>query len=199
VSTHAFLGSASLAALPSWLAELPHRPSRALVVPTAGNRLKTTPWVSTTITQLETSGIAVTMLDLEEANRSDTAAAITTADLAWVTGGHPIFLLQHARASGFLDIVRTRVLDGRLYYAGISAGAALATADLTSYRGPDDPGIADDTAGLGLVTFYPLLHANRGRQQRYADLIAAHPEREFVTLTDDQAVIVTGDSWRRAP
>jgi dipeptidase E len=195
VPTHAFLGSASLAAVPSWLAQLPHRPSRAVLVPTAGNRLAATPWVETTITQLEDCGLTVMMLDLETASPAGTAAAVAAADLVWVTGGHPLFLLEHAVATGFLDTVRTRVCDGSLYYGGISAGAALATADLAGYRGPDDPGVVDDTTGLGLISCYPLVHANRGRQQRYAELIASHPDREFVTLTDDQALIVTGSSW----
>jgi dipeptidase E len=175
-----------LAAVPAWLQELPRRPAGAVMVPTAGNRLDSTPWVNATVALLEACGMTVRMLDLEAADPTETAAAVSATDLVWVTGGHPIFLLQHARASGFLDLVRTRVLNGELYYGGISAGAALATRDLATYRG-------------ALVTCYLLAHANRGRQQRYAQLIAAHPEREFATLTDDQALIVTGNSWRRTP
>jgi dipeptidase E len=103
--------------------------------------------------------MTVRMLDLETADPTETTAAVRATDLVWVTGGHPIFLLQHARASGFLDLVRTRVLDGELYYGGISAGAALATRDLATYRGPDDPGVVDHMIGLALVTCYPLVHA----------------------------------------
>jgi dipeptidase E len=197
--THAFLGSASLAAVPDWLDGLPRRPATAVVVPTAGNRLNSTPWIAATVTHLEDGGITVTLLDLETTRPADARAAVTTTDLVWVTGGHPIFLLQHARACGFLDLVRTRVRAGALYYGGVSAGATLAAPDLAGYRGPDDPGTVDDTTGLALLDCYPLVHANRGRQQRYTDLIAAHPEHRFITLTDDQALIVTGDAWRRTP
>jgi hypothetical protein len=80
-----------------------------------------------------------------------------------------------------------------------TSGTRQATRDLAGYRGPDDPGVVDHTAGLALVTCYPLVHANRGRQQQYAQLIASHPEREFITLTDEQALFVTGNSWRRTP
>ena len=71
-----------------------------------------------------------------------------------------------------------------------TSGTRQATRDLAGYRGPDDPGVVDHTAGLALVTCYLLAHANRGRQQRYAQLIAAHPEREFATLTDGQRALL---------
>ena len=92
-------GSASPAAVPGWLAQLPRRPASAAVVPTAGNRLAATPWVDTTVRQLEACGMTVEMLDLEPATPAHILAAISTTDLVWATGGHPIFLLQHARAS----------------------------------------------------------------------------------------------------
>jgi hypothetical protein len=106
-----------------------------------------------------------------------------------VTGGHPIFLLQHARASGFLDLVRTRVLNGEFYYGGISAGAAPATRDLPPIAAPTIP--ASSTTRPARPRHLLPAHAREPRpQQRHAQLIAANPEREFVTLTDDQALIV---------
>jgi hypothetical protein len=44
-AVRAFLGSQGLGALPRWMEELPRRPRRAVVVPTAGNPLPSTPWV----------------------------------------------------------------------------------------------------------------------------------------------------------
>jgi peptidase E len=80
----------------------------------------------------------------------------------------------------------------------MSAGASVASADLAFYQAPDDPGSVEDTEGFGLVGFFPLVHANRGRQERYARLIATYGDRyEFVQINDDEAVIVTGDSWQR--
>jgi hypothetical protein len=75
----------------------------------------------------------------------------------------------------------------------MSSGAALAAPDLARYRGDDDPGRVTDTAGLGLVSFYPLSHANRGRAELYAQIIAEEGDRyDFVPIRDDQAVIVRG-------
>lgn len=66
------------------------------------------------------------------------------------------------------------------------------------YRAPDDPGCVETTEGFGLVGFFPLVHANRGRQEHYARLIAAYGDRdEFVPFSDDEAVVVSGRTWQR--
>jgi dipeptidase E len=193
-----FLGGQGLGAVPSWLDELPRRPRRAALVPTAGNPLSATPWVDEVAAELATCGIHVERLDLEGAQQTDVTAALAHTDLVFVTGGHPVVLLEHAQRSGFARVVGEAVRSGEMAYAGMSAGAALAAPDLTLYRSPDDPGSVEVTDGLGLVRFFPLSHANRGRQERYAQLMAAYGDRyEFVPITDEQAVVVTGDSWQR--
>jgi dipeptidase E len=169
-----------------------------VLVPTAGNPLPSTPWVDEVAKHLAACQVRVEYLDLEGAQPADLEDAINRCELVFVTGGHPIFLLEHAQRSGFTRIVKQAVLSGALAYAGISAGAYLATADLTFYHGPDDPGSVETTEGLGLTGFFPLVHANRNRQERHARLITAYGDRyEFVPVNDDQAVIVTGGAWQR--
>lgn len=194
-----FLGSQGLGALPDWLGGLPQRPERAVLVPTAGNRLAAAPWVDTAIDALTGWGLELRILDLEGSPPPVAETALHHTDLVFVTGGDPLFLLEHARRSGFVPAVRDAVAQGRLAYAGVSAGAILTAADLTPYRAPDDPEPAGGHRGLDLVPFYPLVHANRGRQERYARLIAAHPDLTFVTYRDDEAITVTGSTWRRHP
>jgi dipeptidase E len=193
----AFLGSQGLGALPAWFDELPRRPMRAALIPTAGNRIAATPWVDVAIGALTACGLDLTTLDLEGASPATVATTLDRVDLVFVTGGDPIFLLEHARRSGFVEAARAAVATGRIAYAGVSAGALLAAPDLALYRSPDDPGRVDDTAGLGLVPFFPLVHANRGREERYARLTAAHPDLRFVPYRDDEAIIVTGSAWQR--
>jgi Peptidase family S51 len=77
---------------------------------------------------------------------------------------------------------------------GISAGASLAGPDLALFRAPDDPGVVTDAEGLALAPFFPLTHANRGRQEWYAEIIATNRGSRFVTLTDEQAVVIAGDA-----
>lgn len=149
------------------------------------------PWVDVAEAAMMAEALSVHRLDLETATPREVSAALDEADLAFVTGGYPIFLLQHAQRTGFADGVRLRVKSGRMAYAGMSAGAALAASDLAGYRDDDDPGRVTDTAGLGLVSFYPLSHANRGREERYARIIADEGDRyDFLPIRDDQAVIV---------
>ncbi|WP_067796928.1 Type 1 glutamine amidotransferase-like domain-containing protein [Actinomadura formosensis] len=169
-----------------------------MVVPTAGNPLPLTPWVDEVVGHLAACGVRVEYLDLEGARAADVDGAVERCELVFVTGGHPILLLEHAQRSGFVRIVKQAVLGGELAYAGVSAGAALATADLAFYRGPDDPGSVETTEGLGLVGFFPLVHADRGRRERYARLIAAYGDRcEFLPINDDEAVVGVGETWWR--
>lgn len=196
---HSFLGSQGLGAFPDWLDELPHRPQRALLVPTAGNRLAATPWVEVADSCLRAAGLHIDRFDIEGATEDEVAAQLHGTDLVFVTGGNQIFLLEHAQRSGFAPAVRDAVRGGRLAYAGVSAGAIVTAPDLALYRDDDDPSVVTDTTGLGLVPFFPLVHANRGRAERYARLAEEHRHREFVRVDDDQAIVVTGTSWTLRP
>jgi dipeptidase E len=192
---HVFLGSQGLGAFPTWLDELPHRPRRAVLIPTAGNPLPATPWVDVARDVLKDCGLGVEDLDLEGAQPANVHAVLSAVDLVFVTGGQPIFLLEHAQRSGFVQAVRAAELP----YAGVSAGALLTAPDLTLYDAPDDPGKVESTEGLGLIDFYPLVHTNRGRADRYARLIADHPDLDFIPYNDDEALIVTNGVVDRRP
>ncbi|WP_163509472.1 Type 1 glutamine amidotransferase-like domain-containing protein [Fodinicola acaciae] len=194
-----FLGSAGLGALPEWLGSKPVR--RAVLVPTASNPLPSAPWVDAADRLLRGEGIAVDRLELERAGEADVRRALEAAEVVFVSGGYPLFLLEHANRSGFSRLVPPAVRTGRLGYVGISAGAALAAPDL-AYFGkadavvdPDDPGRPESTRGLELAPFLLLAHRNRGRAARHDREIAASGGQERVSINDDQAVVITGDTW----
>ncbi|WP_084265146.1 Type 1 glutamine amidotransferase-like domain-containing protein [Actinomadura macra] len=78
----------------------------------------------------------------------------------------------------------------------MSAGAALAGPDHRFFRDDDDPGEVTSTAGLGLVPFTVLPHRNRGNAERHDRQALRHDGRtRFVSIGDDQTVIVHGVSW----
>lgn len=191
-----FLGSAGLGALPAWLGSLPVVPRRAVLIPTAANPLPSAPFVGVAAELLGTEGVAVDVLDLERAAGDDLRRALDGAQVVFVTGGYPIFLLEHVRRSGFDRLAATAVADGSLAYAGISAGAALAGPDLRALQAADDPGTVDSTAGLGLVPFVVLPHRNRGRAARH-DRLARElgGTWRMISINDDQAVGVAGDAF----
>jgi peptidase E len=134
--------------------------------------------------------------DLEGAAPSAVEACSATTDLVFVTGGHTLFLLEHALRSGFSSIVPEAVRAGRLAYAGMSLGGFLAGPDLLYCMEPSDPGVVTDSRGLGIVPIVPLSHANRGRAAEHRALIARFGHRfTLVPIADEQAIIVTGEAW----
>ncbi|QXJ20486.1 Type 1 glutamine amidotransferase-like domain-containing protein [Actinomadura graeca] len=196
-----FLGSAGLGGLRGWLASLPAAPTRAVLVPTAANPMPSAPFADAAARLLRDEGLAVERLDLERAGPSCVERALGPADLVFVTGGYAMFLLQHARRSGFDQAVRRAVGDGRTAYAGISAGAALAGPGLGFFRDGEDPGRVSSTTGLGLVPFTVLPHRDRpGNAARHDHRIlrAGDPAR-YVSINDDQAVTVDGPHWTITP
>jgi dipeptidase E len=196
-----FLGSARLGALPGWMASAPGPVNRAVLVPTAANPLPSAPWVDAAEQLLTGEGIQVDRLDLEQADEDDVRRALGPADLVFVAGGYPLFLLDHVNRTGFDRLVPPAVRSGRLSYVGISAGAALAAPDLSYFREPDaaidpgDPGVTESTAGLALAPFLVMAHRNKGRAERQDRQIAEHGADNFVSIDDDQAVVFDGDSW----
>ncbi|MEU8799338.1 Type 1 glutamine amidotransferase-like domain-containing protein [Spirillospora sp. NPDC048819] len=183
-----------MGALPAWLAALPARPRRAALVPTAANPLASAPYVQAAADLLTSEGLVVEYLDLEHAAHDDVRRVLTRSQVVFVVGGYAMFLLQHARRSGFARLAATAIRSGSLAYVGISAGAALAGPDLRSFQDADDPGIVSSTAGLGLVPFVVLAHRDRGRAARH-DRQAAELPWPVVSIRDDQAVTVAGTGW----
>ncbi|MES9536217.1 Type 1 glutamine amidotransferase-like domain-containing protein [Actinomadura sp. NPDC000600] len=182
--------------MPAWLGSLPDVPRRAVLVPTAANPLPSAPFVRAAADLLKAEGLAVDVLDLERAAGDGVRRVLDGAQVVFVTGGYPVFLLEHVRRSGFDRVAAPAVADGSLAYVGISAGAALAGPDLRPLQAADDPGTVDSTAGLGLVPFVVLPHRNRGRAARH-DRLAREPGRtgRVLSINDDQAVSVTGDGF----
>ena len=190
-----FLASTPTAGLGIWLDGLPRRPRRALFIPTAANPLPDKGFVQTTSQAVLAAGIPMTTLDLAESSPKETRSAVEAADLVVVGGGYAIYLLEHARRTQFDRVVAERALSGESAYAGISAGAALAGPDLTSFADEQDPGRVETFTGLGLVPFVVLPHRNRGRAERH-DALGETGQSLLVSLNDDQALCVTGSTIR---
>ncbi|GAA3115478.1 dipeptidase E [Kribbella aluminosa] len=176
--------------------------TRAVLIPTAANPLPSAPWVDAAHELLTGAGIRVDQLDVEHADEDEVRRTLGQAQLVFVAGGFPLFLLEHAMHSGFARLVVPAVRSGRLDYVGISAGAALAAPDLAYFREPDaaidpgDPRVTGSTAGLSLVPFLVLAHRNRGRAARHDRQLTEQGAEHFVSIDDDQAVTIDGNTWR---
>ena len=171
-------------------------PQRAVLVATAANPLPAAPFVDAAVRLLQGDGIAVTHLDLEQAEQAEVEQVLHHAQLVFMTGGYAMFLLQHVQRTGFERIVRPAVRSGRMAYVGISAGAALAGPTLRYFCDTTDPGVVASTAGLGLVPFTVLPHRNRGRSEQHDRQILHSGTNRYISINDDQAITVRSATWR---
>jgi dipeptidase E len=179
---------------------LPRRPLTTTLVPTASNRYEEAPWVDSVDRALTRLGLKVAWLDLEGATTTVVKERLEATDRVFVTGGHTLFLLEHAQRSGFTSIVPEAVRAGSLVYAGMSSGGFLAGPDLLHTADPNDPGVVSNSRGLGIVSFIPLSHANRGKEAEHRAIAARFADRyTFVSISDEQAIIVSGDKWEVRP
>lgn len=172
---------------------------RFAFVPTAaGPEAESKSWVKADRRQLEVLRCEVSTLDLAVAEVDEVESALAAADGVFLTGGNAYHLLWHARRSGFAEHLVPLLEAGSLLYVGTSAGALLAGPDVEPAASPENRAATpelDSTHGLGLVGFSVLAHDHEPeRAARHAALVAAHPDREFVRLTDESAVVVRGDA-----
>lgn len=188
------LCSAGLGAMPLWLDEQGNGSRVVSFVDTAAQPLVSAPFVDDCRAALTDAGCGIEDLDLTTAAPDDVAAQLSRSSHVFVTGGHPVFLLEWAQRSGFLRTVRSSVRAGHLRYIGVSAGAALAGPSMEPLAGPDDPGRVESHDALGLVDFVVLPHVNRhpkdavdARVDAWAGRVALRP------LADDRAISVRGE------
>lgn len=124
-------------------------------------------------------------------------------DGLWVLGGNVLVLRTAFRESGADEIVRDRLAEDSLVYAGYSAGACLLG---PQYPLLDElfvqlPGYPDEllTTGLDIVPFTisPHYGAQPGAAgaTRVTDYYIEH-HIPFIALRDGQAIVVDGDSMR---
>lgn len=175
--------------------------------------------VTSDLVPLTRLGYAAEELDLREyaADPGGVANRLADCDGVWVRGGNT-FVLRAQLARSAADVVLTDLLgEGRLAYAGYSAGACVAGPTLRGLESADDPSevraacaMTPRWDGLGWIDVAIVPHAPRSsgtRQELTVNLEDADSVRAtarsltkaavpYLTLTDDQVVIVE-DGTRR--
>jgi dipeptidase E len=121
----------------------------------------------------------------------------------WVLGGNVLALRTAFKESGAEDVVRERLANDSLVYAGYSAGACLLG---PAYPLLDElfvrlPGYPEEliTTGLNIVPFAISPHygtaAGAAGATRVTDYYIEH-HIPFIALRDGQAIVINGDSMR---
>lgn len=169
---------------------------RAAFIPTAGDPYDDKGFVYVDREKLVEMGFSVVDIDLKEVDENTVEAKLANIDLLLVAGGNTFYLLDKVRKSGF-DKVIQKMLNRGLIYVGSSAGSILCCPTIDGAKWFDDPNDAPDLTdyqGLHLFDKVIIPHAHK---EKYAERIkqttAEMNEQglEVITLTDDQAIIVT--------
>lgn len=173
---------------------------RMMFIPTAGNLDTKVWWIDKDRDVLSKMGFKLTELDIEHASNKEMRDLLAKTDIVYVAGGNTFHLLKLLRKSGFDKLLTDFVNKGGLY-AGASAGALVAGADIGAVSAIDEPekvqGLSS-TKGLGFVDIVPIPHYNmKSRTKTIDEIIEKYDKKyELVPLTDDQAIVVEGNSWK---
>jgi len=194
-----FLASSGLAYITEFVSKNP-TDTKMLFIPTAGNLDEDVWWIDKDRDVLSKMSFQITELDIENSNQEEMKRLLRFADIVYVAGGNTFHLLKVLRDSGFDVLLSDYVNRGGLY-AGASAGALVAGADISPVSSIDEPEKVSglmSTKGLGFIDIVPIPHYDMQSRTSSIDKIKEEhgAEYELVLMTDDQAIVVEGDNWK---
>jgi dipeptidase E len=150
---------------------------------------------------LTEKGFKVKDIGIAGKQKGELTAELKGADIIFVSGGSPFYLLQATRESGFNELTKQLVGKG-VIYAGSSAGAVLAGPDIEPVRPLDDHSKnlnLKSTKGLGLVDFVVLPHWGIEKyKDQYREVMKNYGKGQYklIKITDEQAVVVEGNKHK---
>jgi len=171
---------------------------KAAFIPTAGDPYSDKGFAHVDREKLVEMGFDITDIDLKETDEATLETKLADVDLVLVAGGNTFYLLDKVRKSGF-DKILPKMLERGLIYVGSSAGSILCCPTKEGAKRFDNPADASDLTdyrGLNLFDKVIIPHAHK---EKYAERIKQTTTEmneqglEVITLTDDQAVIVTDE------
>lgn len=194
-----FLASSGLGRIREFVKAEPNQ-LKMLFVPTAGNLDEDVWWIDKDRDVLTKMGFDITELDIEHATHDTMKTALNKTDIVYIAGGNTFYLLKQLQDTGFGELLTSYVKKGGLY-AGASAGALVAGVDIQPIAALDEPEkvpALQSTKGLALVNIVPIPHCDFKNRKSKADAIKHEYGKQFdiVPLTDDQAIIVEGESYK---
>lgn len=151
-------------------------------------------------------GFQVDVVDLEayrQGRETGLAKRLANSDVIWLGGGNTYYLRWILRETRTDAIITDLVQHGTVYDGG-SAGAIVAGPTLKYFETADDPHEAPEhlVDGLGLTDTVVVPHWSNGKFGEVMEDIQTSLEQDnFKTccITDDQALIIDGNSQRVIP
>lgn len=194
-----FLASSGLEYIKTFVGKDPSQ-VKMLFIPTAGNLDEDVWWIDKDRDVLRRMGFQITELDIAKESLEKAEGALQNTNIVYVAGGNTFYLLKQLRDKGF-DKLLTKYIENGVLYAGASAGSLIAGLDIEPVSTIDEPEKVenlDSTKGLGWIGIVPIPHYDMATRTRAIDAIKEKYKDKFeiVLLTDDEAIVVEGDSWK---
>lgn len=159
-------------------------------VTTAGDPYAERPWIDADRAALVGLGYEVVDVDLKHKTADALREELRGRDVLFVAGGNTTYLARHADASGFAEVVRELLAEGKRY-VGSSAGSILAGPTVEPFADEDRAELPADFASgnpacLRLVDYVVLPHDQVDQFSAEHDrIIEKYGNRfAFVRLTD---------------
>jgi len=144
-------------------------------IPTAGDPYSERPWIDADRNALVDLGYSVTDIDLKGVTAESLEKELSSHDIIFVAGGNTTYLVQYSHISGFADVIRAFLKQGKLYI-GSSAGSILAGPTVEPFVTEDLAELPKDfiltnLSCLHLVMLYCLMTKLNSFQQSMARLL----------------------------
>jgi dipeptidase E len=171
---------------------------KVALVPTAARSVEERYFVEESLRELSDIGLdQVTVFDASRPLASE--SELDAMDGLYMCGGNTFFILKAIRESGFDKLITKFVRRGGVY-VGVSAGSIIPGPDISvagfgSEGDPNDVNLQDLT-GLQLVPFTVFPHF-KPHQQEEGQAFQKTVDCPVISLTDEQAVIVTNEGYLR--
>lgn len=167
-------------------------------IPTASNCYKEKPWIDTDRNKLMQMGLKITDIDLENETKQTLSQKLQNVDVIFVAGGNTCYLLSKSIESGFKDLVKELVGDGKIY-VGSSAGSILAGPSHEPFKEEELKELGADFKlesydGVGLVDYVVVPHFNQEKYLEESQVILSRYKDMFKmrTLNDNEAIVIDG-------
>lgn len=166
-------------------------------IPTAADVYDEKPWMYADRDKLVEMGLQVFDLSLKGKTKQELKEALSKADVIFVSGGNTFYLLDEAKKSGFVDIVKELVSRG-VVYIGSSAGSYVAcpTIEVANWKHQDRNIVGlEDLTAMALVPFLMSVHY----KPEYKDSLLEGKTKTKLPvkiLTDDQAIVVLDNDYK---
>lgn len=170
-----------------------HLPEKASVafIANAADPYQEKPWMEADRKAIINLGYTITDIDLRETTRDALKAALASFNIIFVGGGNTTYLTELSHRSGFHEIIRDLLNQGKIY-VGSSAGSILAGPSVEPFVKGDLPELSSDftltnSTCLGLVDYIILPHYSAHKAETKDQMADAYGSRfQFVKITDQE-------------